>query len=77
MVENTDVESIEEPGDYKKESWAMDFDEKLAAVPRLKEEGNQHYKDKNYAEAAKSYSEALGLLEQLMLRYWVCRLLAV
>ena len=69
MIHIIDVENIEEPGDYKQESWAMDFDEKLAAVPKLKEQGNQHYREKKYASAAASYSEALGLLEQLMLRY--------
>lgn len=47
----------------------MDEGEKLAALPGLKEEGNALYKDKKIAEAAKVYAKAIGILEQLQLRY--------
>lgn len=60
---------IEFPGDYEKESWAMNEKEKLNMVPLLQEEGNQLYKKGKYAEAATKYAEALGNLEQLCLRY--------
>ena len=59
---------VDQPGEYKKETWQMDVGEKLSAVPRMREEGNELYKQKNYKEAAEKYSVALGCLEQLCLR---------
>lgn len=47
----------------------MTEDEKLAAIPKLKEDGNVYYKEKKFTEAAEKYGEALGMLEQLVLRY--------
>lgn len=46
----------------------MTEDEKLDAVPRLKEEGNCLYKQKRYKDAADKYTQAIGYLEQLLLR---------
>lgn len=60
--------SVELPDEYKKESWQMDADEKLSSVPNLKEEGNRLYNEKQFEEAAAKYADALGRLEQLMLR---------
>ena len=60
--------SVEEPGEYKKESWAMDIVEKMDALPQLKEEGNQLFNEKKYDAAADKYGQALGMLEQLVLR---------
>jgi AH receptor-interacting protein len=57
-----------EPGDYRKDAWAMDEDEKMKAIPKLKEEGNTLYTEKKYDEAANKYAEALGMLENLMLK---------
>ena len=48
--------------------WTMDEAEKIEAIPRLKEEGNSLYKQKEYEEAAEKYGMALGMLEQLMLK---------
>ena len=61
--------TVENPDEYKKESWQMDADEKLTSVPKLKEEGNKLYGEKQYKEAADKYADALGRLEQLMLRW--------
>lgn len=61
--------SVEPPRSYKKEPWQMDENEKLAALPKLKDEGNQFYKAKKISEAAHSYAQALGILEQLQLKY--------
>lgn len=47
----------------------MSEDEKLDLIPKLKEEGNQLYKGKEYSEASEKYAQALGLLEQLLLKY--------
>nr|CAG4642649.1 EOG090X09NR [Evadne anonyx] len=60
--------SVEPPRSYKKELWQMDENEKLAALPKLKDEGNQLYKEKKIAEAAHNYAQALGILEQLQLK---------
>ena len=56
------------PGEYNKESWAMDYDEKFEALPKLREEGNHLYGEQQYHEAATKYAEALNMLEQLCLR---------
>ena len=60
--------SVEHPDDYKKETWQMDAEEKLVSLPKLKEEGNKLYGEKNYPTAAEKYAEAISRLEQLMLR---------
>jgi len=46
----------------------MTEDEKLDQVPILKEKGNKFYQEKKYNEAAEQYTQALGILEQLMLK---------
>lgn len=56
-------------GDYQKETWQMDEGEKMEQVPLLKEEGNRLYKEKDYKAAAEKYRVAIGILEQLMLKY--------
>lgn len=55
-------------GSYEKEFWAMTENERLESIPVLKDEGNAFYKKGNHEAASKKYSEALGRLEQLMLR---------
>jgi len=64
--------SAELPGEYNKESWAMDYDEKFQVLPKLREDGNCLYNDHRYREAATKYSEALDILEQLSLRLDTC-----
>ncbi|XP_055844802.1 AH receptor-interacting protein isoform X2 [Episyrphus balteatus] len=60
--------SIEMPEDYEKERWQMSDDEKMQATHDLREKGNQFYKEKNYPKAEECYSQAIGILEQLMLK---------
>ena len=60
--------SVDLPDEYQKESWQMDADEKLGSVPKLKEEGNRLFKEGKMEAAAKKYADAIGRLEQLMLR---------
>ena len=59
---------FEKQGDYEKETWQMDENEKLEVLPKYREEGNRLFREKKYAEAAAKYGEALGCLEQLCLR---------
>nr|CAI5859102.1 unnamed protein product [Callosobruchus analis] len=63
-----EVVKIEQPDEYEKESWQMEECEKLAMVPKLKEQGNKEFQKKDYAKAAEMYSKAIGMLEQLMLK---------
>ena len=60
--------SVESPEEYEKESWQMNADEKLGSIPQLREEGNSLFKSKEISKASEKYTQALGLLEQLMLR---------
>ncbi|CAH8450660.1 unnamed protein product [Heterobilharzia americana] len=63
-----DLVKVEIPGTSRKETWIMTPEEKASIVPVLREEGNQLYSRGEYNEAAARYSEALGILEQLILR---------
>lgn len=63
-----EVLKVARAGSYEKEFWAMTEEERLTSIPALKEEGNAKYKEGDYEAANKKYSEALGRLEQLMLR---------
>ncbi|XP_033123511.1 AH receptor-interacting protein-like [Anneissia japonica] len=62
-----DLLSVQYPGEYKKDTWAMNDEEKLNALPHLREEGNQLYQAKQYAKAEEKYAEALGCLENLLI----------
>lgn len=68
LVFEIHLEKFAKQGDYEKESWQMNVEEKREVLPKYKEEGNRLYKEKKYTEAAAKYGEALGCLEQLCLR---------
>ena len=65
MIVFTELLKYQAPQDFEKETWTMNAEEKTALIPKLKEAGNQLYKEKRISEAADKYAEALGLLEQL------------
>ena len=46
----------------------MSDEEKLARVPSLRATGNGLFKEKKYAEAAEKYGEAIGIMEQLLMK---------
>lgn len=46
----------------------MDENEKLVQIPKLREQGNSEFKQKQYKAASDSYAKAIGILEQLMLK---------
>lgn len=46
----------------------MDEKEKLDIIPKLKERGNDEFRQKKYKEASENYAKAIGILEQLMLK---------
>lgn len=68
LIFEIELSKFEKPGEFRKETWQMDAEEKLSIVPGLKDTGNQLYQEKKYKEAAEKYAEALGCLEQLCLR---------
>lgn len=59
---------VKQPEDYEKESWQMDEQEKIEAIPKLRELGNENFRQKRYKEASDNYARAIGILEQLMLK---------
>ena len=60
---------MEQPGEFEKESWIMKDEEKLESVGKLREKGNAAYKEGDRDAAVKIYAEAIGRLEQLLLRF--------
>lgn len=58
-----------QPEDYEKETWQLNESELLTLIPKLRIDGNDLFKAGNYLEAEKMYSKAIGILEQLMLKY--------
>lgn len=59
---------IQQPGEYTKEAWTLSEEEQIKIIPVLKESGNELFKKKMYKEACGKYEEALGHLEQLMVK---------
>lgn len=59
---------VDIPGTTRKETWIMNSEEKAQEIPLLREEGNRLYVGGDYEAASLKYQEALGLLEQLILR---------
>ncbi|XP_038145426.1 uncharacterized protein LOC119786265 [Cyprinodon tularosa] len=59
---------VGDPLSYHRESWMMDKDEKLQAVPVLHMQGNALVKQKHFREAASKYKEAVLLLKTVQSR---------
>ncbi|XP_074595742.1 AH receptor-interacting protein-like [Brevipalpus obovatus] len=53
---------------YEQELWQMTEKDQIEALPDLRKIGNDSFKSGEYEKAAKSYSKALDILENLMLR---------
>ncbi|NXS14717.1 AIPL1 protein, partial [Neodrepanis coruscans] len=56
---------VEEPSAYKRDTWAMSKEEKLAAVPVLHSEGNRLVLRRDFKQAAAKYQEAVICLRNL------------
>ncbi|XP_045498476.1 AH receptor-interacting protein [Colias croceus] len=59
---------VETSDQYEKELWQLNIEERLKLIPELKERGNKLYAEKQYNDAEDAYRQALGILEQLMIR---------
>ncbi|XP_061402912.1 AH receptor-interacting protein [Musca vetustissima] len=68
LIFTIDLLSIEMPEDYKKDTWQLSDDERLTTSMKLRDEGNDLYKQKEYAKAEECYRQAVGLIEQLMIK---------
>ncbi|KAJ8351174.1 hypothetical protein SKAU_G00226500 [Synaphobranchus kaupii] len=60
--------TVGDPFSYKRESWMMEKDEKLQAVPSLHLQGNALVKQARFREAASKYQEAVLLLKTMQSR---------
>ncbi|XP_038273392.1 aryl-hydrocarbon-interacting protein-like 1 [Dermochelys coriacea] len=56
---------VDDPSSYKRDTWAMNKEEKLSAVPVLHSEGNRLVLLKRYQEAAVKYQEAVICLRNV------------
>ncbi|XP_050821023.1 aryl-hydrocarbon-interacting protein-like 1 isoform X2 [Gopherus flavomarginatus] len=56
---------VDDPSSYKRDTWAMNKEEKLSAVPVLHSEGNRLVLLKRYQEAAAKYQEAVVCLRNV------------
>jgi len=57
---------VEQPDEYKQDSWQLTDQQKWTAIPKLRQVGNELYREGKPAEAAEKYYEALCYLEQLV-----------
>lgn len=60
--------SVEQPGEYKQDHWAMTDQEKSSAVGVLREEGNALYRRGEHFAASQKYFEALSYLEEKLIK---------
>lgn len=56
---------VEDPSAYKRDTWAMNTEEKLVAVPKLHMEGNRLVLSRKFKEAAEKYQEAVICLRNV------------
>ena len=63
-----EVIKVEQPDEYKHDSWQMSDQQKQDAIPKLRQVGNKLYRDHRHSEAAEKYFEALSYLEQLSIK---------
>lgn len=68
LIFEFDMLTVQQPGEYKKEVWTMNDEEKYSTVADLREKGNQFFKQSNHESAGKCYAKAVGILEQLGLK---------
>lgn len=60
--------SVELPEEYEKDVWQLNEDEVYIRIQTLREQGNHLFKDINITKAEEKYAQAIGLVEQLMLK---------
>ena len=63
-----EIIKVEQPGEYKQDSWQLTDGQKRDAIPKLRQHGNELYREHKHTEAAEKYFEALSYLEQLSVK---------
>lgn len=59
---------VEENNEYEKDLWQMNNSEMLENVPKFHSEGNSLFKEGNYLDAEKKYSNAISCLKHLQMK---------
>ncbi|XP_075155896.1 AH receptor-interacting protein [Haematobia irritans] len=68
LIFTIDLLSIEMPEEYKKDTWQLSDEERLKTAIKLRDEGNNLYKEKDFKKAEECYRQAVGLIDQLMVK---------
>ena len=68
LIFEIEMMKVEQPDEYKQDSWQMSDEQKRDAIPKLRQVGNELYRDHKHSEAAEKYYEALSYLEQLSIK---------
>lgn len=63
---------VEAPGEYQRETWNLNNQEKMQAVPILHGEGNRLFKLGRYEDASSKYQEAIVCLRNLQTKVGGC-----
>ena len=56
------------PGEFEKDVYLLNDDEKKRQIPELRQAGNDLYTAGNYEKSASKYGQALQFFEDLMLK---------
>ncbi|XP_075401393.1 AH receptor-interacting protein isoform X1 [Tenrec ecaudatus] len=68
LIFHIEMLTVEKPGAYQQDPWAMTDEEKAKAVPIIHQEGNQLYRDGHVKEAAAKYYDAIACLKNLQMK---------
>nr|XP_025861454.1 aryl-hydrocarbon-interacting protein-like 1 [Vulpes vulpes] len=63
---------VEAPSEYQRETWSLNNEEKMQAVPILHGEGNRLFKLGRYNDASTKYQEAIVCLRNLQTKVFLC-----
>lgn len=67
-VFHSELVNVLRPGEYEKDTYLLNDDEKRREIPKLRTEGNELYKTNQFESAAQKYGQALQFFEDLMLK---------
>ena len=59
---------VQQPSEYNRETWALNDEERLKAVPVLHGQGNKFYKQGEYEKAIQKYKEAIICIKNVQIK---------
>ena len=68
FVFDSELIKVLRPGEYEKDTYLLNDEEKKQQIPELKQAGNNLYNAGEYEQAAQKYGQALQFFEDLMLK---------